>query len=128
MASGTYPLSLEIPGLPPCPERPEQVCAACLRLAQAVLPGEPLTFYPPSNLGPDGTFPSRSFESNLNTYKRLAIKLPDDQIVKVGDVAHCPESHPTFPADPRLPGCTPAMRLWHVWRGHSVPPHLAEQL
>lgn len=54
MASGTYPLSLEIPGLPPCPERPEQVCAACLRLAQAVLPGEPLTFYPPSNLGPDG--------------------------------------------------------------------------
>ncbi|KAK2105446.1 hypothetical protein P7K49_014960 [Saguinus oedipus] len=28
---------------------------------------------------------SRSFAGNLNTYKRLAIKLPDDQIPKVGD-------------------------------------------
>lgn len=28
-------------------------------------------------------FSSRSFETNLNTYKRLAIKLPDDQIPKV---------------------------------------------
>ncbi|KAJ8788897.1 hypothetical protein J1605_005193 [Eschrichtius robustus] len=29
----------------------------------------------------------RSFENNLNTYKRLAIKLPDSQIPKVEDVA-----------------------------------------
>lgn len=90
--------------------------------------GSPSRSTHPLTLGPMAPFPSRSFESNLNTYKRLAIKLPDDQIVKVGDMARCPESHPTFPADPRLLGYAPAMCLWHVWRGHSVTPFLAEQL
>lgn len=49
-------------------------------------------------------FPSRSFETNLNTYKRLAIKLPDDQIVKVGDAARRPESQPRVPRGPRPRG------------------------
>lgn len=35
------------------------------------------------------SFSSRSFENNLNTYKRLAIKLPDSQIRKVGDAVLC---------------------------------------
>lgn len=50
-----------------------------------LLPGPSLKLHAPSDLRPMAPFPSRSFETNLNTYKRLAIKLPDDQIVKVGD-------------------------------------------
>lgn len=85
--------------------------------------GSPSRSARPVTSGPMAPFPSRSFESNLNTYKRLAIKLPDDQIVKVGDAA-LPREPP--PCSPRtrasgLPGCAPTMRLRHVWRGHSLP-------
>lgn len=42
---------------------------------------------PPSPDNPRPPYPpGRSFESNLNTYKRLAIKLPDSQITKVSSV------------------------------------------
>uniref|UniRef100_A0A8D1ILM2 ATP-dependent 6-phosphofructokinase n=3 Tax=Sus scrofa TaxID=9823 RepID=A0A8D1ILM2_PIG len=64
----------------------------------------------------------RSFESNLNTYKRLAMKLPDSQIPKVGDAAgEAPRPFSPAPATPgscpglsvllpgsRLPGATPS--------------------
>ena len=59
--------------------------------------------------GPAPSFSSRSFENNLNTYKRLAIKLPDSQIPKVGDVAvrHVPASGNAWVL--LWPGCPSAL-------------------
>ena len=118
------------PGLPACSQRPEQARADCPHLAQAILPGAPLVLHAPLT-STDGTFPSRSFETNLNTYKRLAIKLPDDQIVKVGDAARCPKSRPVFPTDPasRAPGLRahPVLAVSAAWTQCALR-CLAEQL
>lgn len=85
-------------------------------------PREPLQLRPHSALWSDMPFSPRSFESNLNTYKRLAMKLPDSQIPKVGDAAgEAPRPFSPAPATPgscpglsvllpgsRLPGATPS--------------------
>lgn len=69
----------------------------------------------PPALGPTAASPSRSFETNLNTYKRLAIKLPDDQIPKVGDAARRSGGPPVCPRPgrPELPA--------RARRAHSEP-------
>lgn len=61
-------------------------------------------------LAPTAASPSRSFESNLNTYKRLAIKMPDDQIPKVGAAAGRSREAPVSPADPGVLGSRAACR------------------
>lgn len=109
------------PGLPACPKRSEQGCADLPRPAQAFSQGLPSRSMRPLTSAP---FPSRSFETNLNTYKRLAIKLPDDQIVKVGDAVRRPESEPCVPwgPRPRAPGLSACPALT------ACPRCLAEQL
>lgn len=93
---------------PPAPEGQSRICwDLCSQHHYFLRPTscEFLLVHTHSRFGPTVSFSCRSFEGNLNTYKRLSITMPDSKILKVGDDAACqlPEVSLTLPTHP-VPG------------------------